>query len=111
MPISWNEIGDQRLGGGVADREEEATKTEHEQPGRGAAASRDEAQHDRGLPDPAGENQWPPADVVREVAAEVAGGDPDQRADEVGEAQQRLISAEPLDRPDPDEAEDGRGRQ
>ncbi len=111
MPIVRHEIGHERLSGGIPDLEEEAAETEYEQAGRGAGAGSEETEHDRGLANPADEDQWPPAEVIGEVAAQVARPDPDQRADEVGEAEHGLIRTELLDRPDPDEAPDGRARE
>src|SRR5207237_27182 len=52
-----------------------------------------------------------PADVIGKVAAQVARADADQRADEVGEPEHGRIRTELLDRPDPDEAPDGRARE
>jgi hypothetical protein len=108
VPIVRYQVGDERLAGCVADLEKEPAEGKDEQAGRRAASGRDEAEHDRRLPYPADQDQRPPAKVIGQMASQVARADADQRAHEIGEPEHGRIGAELLDRPDPDEAPDGR---
>src|SRR5205823_7376546 len=49
--------------------------------------------------------------MVREVAAQIARTNTDERTDEIGEPEQSLVRPQLLDRPDTDEAPDRRAGQ
>jgi hypothetical protein len=72
-------------------------------PAKRAVPDEQEADRHHGVQRPAGQDQRPPADVVGEVPAEVAGRGREHRADEIGEPDAALARAELLDRPDAEE--------
>jgi hypothetical protein len=108
VPFARHEVGDHRLVRGAADLEGESAGADEPEPDELAIAGGQEAQDERDLEAPRGEDQRPPAEVVGEVAAEVARGCAEERADQEGEADRRLVGVQALDRPDADEAPDGR---
>ena len=104
VPVGRHEVGDHRLARRASDLEDEPAETHQREADELAPADGEEAEHQRHLARPRDEDQRPAADVVREVAAGVAGEDADHRADQERDADGRLARVQMPDRPEPDEA-------
>ena len=111
VPVGRDEVGDHRLARGASDLEEEAAHADESESDELAPAGAEEAEDQPGLTCPREQDQGPTPEVVGEVAADVARRRADDRADQEGEADRDLARVQPLDRPDPDEAPDGRAAQ
>ncbi len=89
-----DQVGDHRLVGGAAERAERRHQHQQDEPRPEPVADREEPERNERLEPPAAQDQRPPADPVRPVAARIPGQPGADGAPEVGERQRPLRRVE-----------------